>query len=151
MAAPQDWQVYDEFLATFGLKVVNLNTDTMKMALFLSTSNVGNAALVTAQYANATHELANGNGYTTGGVTLTGVSYSQTAGVATFTCDTASFSASGGNLVFRFAVMYDFTATLKNLICFSTLDDAPADVTIPDGQTLNVNIDPLGVFTLTQV
>jgi hypothetical protein len=146
--AAQAWQIYNEFKATLGLKALNLNADTMKEALFTSASNAGSVSLATAQYATLTNELANGNGYTTGGVTLGSVAYSQTGGTAKFTVGTASWTASGGNLVFRFAVIYDFTATNKDLICFSTLDNTPANVTITDGTTLNVTIDASGVFTL---
>lgn len=146
--AAQAWQIYNEFKATLGLKALNLNTDAMKMALFTSASNAANVALVTAQYATLTNELANGNGYTTGGFTLGSVSYSQTAGTAHFVVGTATWTASGGNLVFRFAVIYDNTATNKDLICYSTLDNTPADVTITDGTTLNVTINASGVFTL---
>lgn len=144
----QAWQIYDEFKATLGLKVLNLNTDTMKVALFQSTSNCANVALVTAQYATLTNETANANGYTTGGETVT-PSYSQTAGVATFDVSDPTWTASGGSIVCRFAVIYDSTAAAKNLICYSLLDTAPADVTVPNGDTLTLQMDASGVFTLT--
>jgi hypothetical protein len=119
------------------------------MALFQSTSNCGSVSLATAQYATLTNETTNANGYTTGGVTLGSVAYSQTAGTATFTVGTGTWTASGGSIVARFAVLYDFTATNKDLICFSTLDSTPADITVTSGTTLNVLINASGVFTLT--
>lgn len=146
--AANAWTIYNEFKATLGLKALNLNTDTIKMALFKSTSNCASAALATAQYATLTNEATNANGYTTGGVTLSGVSYSQSAGTATFMVGTGSWTASGGTIVSRFAVLYDFTATNKDLICFTTLDNTPADVTVLNGETLNVTINASGVFTL---
>jgi hypothetical protein len=147
--AAQAWQIYNEFKASLGLKVFNLNTDAMKVALFLSTSNCANVALGTAQYATLTNELANGNGYTTGGFAPSGVSYSQTGGVATFTMGASTWTAAGGNLVFRFAVIYDDTAASKNLICYSLLDTTPANITILDTQTLNITMNASGTFTLT--
>lgn len=147
--AANAWTIYNEFKATLGLKSLNLNTDTIKMALFKSTSNCNSAGLATAQYATLTNETTNGNGYTTGGVTLSGVSYSQTGGTATFTVGTGSWTASGGTIVCRFCVLYDFTATNKDLICFTTLDNTPADIIVLNGQTLNVTINASGVFTLT--
>jgi len=143
------WTIYNEFKATLGLKALNLNTDTIKMALFKSTSNAGSASLATAQYATLTNETTNANGYTTGGVTLGSVAYSQAAGVATFTVGTGSWTASGGTIVCRFCVLYDNTATNKDLICYTTLDSTPADITVLNGQTLNVTINASGVFTLT--
>jgi len=145
----QAWQIYNEFKATVGLAQLNLNADAMNVALFLSTSNCANVGLVTAQYATLTHELANGNGYLTGGFAPTGVSYSQSAGTATFTMGTSTWTAAGGNLVFRYAVIYDNTAASKNLICYSLLDTTPADITILNGETLNLSINASGVFTLT--
>lgn len=146
--AANAWTIYNEFKATLGLKVLDLDTDTIKMALFQSTSNCASAGLVTAQYATLTDETTGVNGYTTGGVTLTGVSYSQIAGTATFTVGTGSWTAAGGSIVARFCVLYDFTAPNKDLICFTTLDNTPADVTVLNGQTLNVTINASGVFTL---
>lgn len=147
--AANAWTIYNEFKATLGLKALNLNTDTIKMALFKSTSNCGSASLGTAQYATLTNETTNANGYTTGGVTLSGVSYSQTSGTATFTVGTGSWMAAGGTIVARFAVLYDDTATNKDLICFTTLDNTPADITVLNGETLNITINPSGVLTLT--
>lgn len=146
--AANAWTIYNEFKASLGLKLLNLNTDTIKMALFKSTSNCASAALATAQYATLTNETNNANGYTTGGVTLGSVSYSQTSGTATFTTGTGSWTASGGTIVARYCVLYDDTAASKNLICFTTLDNTPLDITVLNGQTLNVTINASGVFTL---
>ena len=46
----------------------DLDTDSFKMALFLSTSNLGAASTT---YAAVTNEHANENGYTTGGESVT--------------------------------------------------------------------------------
>lgn len=147
--AAQAWQLYNQFKETIGLKELDLNTDTIKMALFLSTSNCANVALATAHYATLTNELANGNGYTTAGEALTGVSYSETGGTATLTSNPASWTASGGNLVFRFAVLYDDTATNKDLIAYCLLDTTPADITVPNGATGTVTINASGILLLT--
>lgn len=46
MAAPSAWAVYNLFKLTLGEKIVSLNgVDTLKMALFQSTSNAANSAL----------------------------------------------------------------------------------------------------------
>jgi hypothetical protein len=62
---------------------------------------------------------------------------------------TSTWTASGGSLVFRFGVIYDNTAASKNLICYSLLDTTPADITVTNGETLNISINASGVFTLT--
>lgn len=144
--AAGSWTPYNEFKNALGVKLLNLNTDSIKVALFLSTSNAGSASLATAQYATLTNQHANANGYTTGGVACA-PTYSQTAGTATFDTADASWTASGGSIVARFAVVYDDTATNKDLIAYCLLDSTPADVTVTVGNTLTIQI--ANIFTLT--
>ena len=47
----------------------DLDSDSFKIALFTSSSNIGAASTT---YAGVTNEVANGNGYTTGGAAVTG-------------------------------------------------------------------------------
>lgn len=118
----------------------DINTDTFKMALFLSTSNIGAASTT---YAGLTNEHANGSGYTTGGKTLT-MSLSGTTTV-TVDCDDQTWTASGGSIVARFAVIYE---SAGNVLCYCLLDSTPADVTATTGNTLTVAINASGIFTL---
>jgi hypothetical protein len=74
-------------------------------------------------------------------------SYSQTSGVATFDTADASFTASGGSIVARFAVVYDDTVTNKDLICYCLLDSAPADVTVTTGNIMLISI--ASIYTMT--
>lgn len=118
----------------------DIDTDTFKMALFLSTSNIGAASTT---YAGVTNEHANANGYTTGGVAVT----LSLAGTTTVTVDSsdATWTASGGSIVARFAVIYEVSG---NVLCYCLLDSTPADVTVTDGNSLTVQINASGVFTL---
>jgi len=118
----------------------DIDTDTHKMALFLSTSNLGAS---TTTYAGATNEHANANGYTTGGNATT-LSLSGTTTV-TVDCTDESWTASGGSIVARFACIYEVSG---NVLCYCLLDSTPADVTITTGNTLSVVIHASGVFTL---
>jgi len=59
-------------------------------------------------------EIANGNGYTTGGVALTNLSYVNTGGTILFTCDPITFTASGGTMAsFRSMCIYNDTTSAK--------------------------------------
>src|SRR4026209_957140 len=81
----------------------DFDTDTFKVALFLSTSNIGAASTT---YAGLTNEHANANGYTTGGIAIT----LTLAGTTTVTVDVSTdptWTASGGSIVARFAVIYE--------------------------------------------
>lgn len=118
----------------------DLDTDTFKMALFLSTSNIGAASTT---YAGLTNEHANANGYTTGGAAIT-LSLSGTTTVTVDSTD-ASWTASGGSITARFAVIYEVAG---RVLCYCLLDSTPADVTVTDGNTLTVQINASGVFTL---
>jgi hypothetical protein len=118
----------------------NFETASFKMALFLSTSDLGAASTTYP----ATNEHANGNGYTTGGIA---VALSLT-GTTTVKCDIDTdpeWTANGGSIVARFAAIYEVSG---NIICYCLLDDTPADVTATDGNTLTVAAHASGVFTL---
>jgi hypothetical protein len=119
----------------------DIDSDSWKMALFLSTSNIG---ATSTTYAGVTNEHANANGYTTGGIAVT----LTLAGTTTVTVDISSdptWTASGGSIVARFAVIYEVSG---NVLCYCLLDSTPADVTVTDGNTLTVQISASGVFTL---
>jgi hypothetical protein len=141
------WVVYDQFKLKLGKKIMSLNAaDTINMALFLSTSNVGSESLATATYGAATNEVATAYGYTATGV-ICAATYTNAAGVETFTVANAVWNASGGSITARFAVLYD--ATTGDLIAYCLLDSTPADVTVTTGNSLTVAINASGVFTLT--
>ena len=119
----------------------DLDTDSFKMALFLSTSNIGSGSTT---YAGLTNEHSNANGYTTGGKALT-PSLTGTTTV-TWDVDDQTWTASGGSITARYAVIYEVGG---NVLCYCLLDSTPADVTATDGNTLTVQINASGVFTLS--
>lgn len=118
-----------------------LDADSYKIALFLSTSNIGSGSTT---YAGVTNEVANGNGYTTGGNSVT-LSRSGTSTVTFDTTDPAVWTASGAGFSARYAVLYEVGG---NVLCYCLLDSTPADVTITAGNTLTLTINASGVFTL---
>lgn len=119
----------------------DIDSGSWKMALFLSTSNIGAGSTT---YAGLTNEHANGNGYTTGGIAIT----LTLAGTTTVTVDISTdpvWTASGGSITARFAVIYEVGG---RVLCYCLLDSTPADVTATDGNTLTVAAHASGVFTL---
>lgn len=119
----------------------DLDTDSYKCALFLSTSNIGAASTT---YAGVTNEHANANGYTTGGIAVT----LTLSGTTTVTVDISTdpvWTASGGSITARFAVIYEVAG---DVLCYCLLDSTPADVTATAGNTLTVAANASGVFTL---
>lgn len=109
----------------------DLNSDTYKMALFKSTSNIGTGSTT---FAGVTNECDTG-GYTAGGASIAfTLSQSGASGKIDITTD-PTFTASGSNMVFRFAVIYEVGG---DVLCYSLLDNTPADVTIVDGNSLTI-------------
>jgi len=118
----------------------DIDSDTFKMALFLSTSNLGAASTT---FAGVSNEHAAANGYTAGGNATT----LSLSGTTTVTVDGTDevWTASGGSIVARFAALYEVGG---NILAYCLLDDSPANVTATDGNTLTVAIHANGVFTL---
>lgn len=140
MALPSNWTVYAQFKLALGKKQIDLSADTFKVALFQSTSDCGNANHSTAKYADFTNQVANANGYTTGGASAGAGTYTNSSGTETFDTGDVSWTASGGSIVSRFAVLYDDTDTNKRAVAYCILDSTPADVTITTGNVLQIVI-----------
>ncbi len=122
----------------------DIDSDDWFMGLYLSTSNIGAGSTTIA---GVTNEHAAANGYSAGGIQL-GVGGLTLSGTTTVTVDIATdpvWTASGGSIIARFAVIYE---TGGNVLCYSLLDNTPADVTATDGNTLTVAANASGVFTL---
>src|SRR5918999_311229 len=125
MAAGQ-WQFTNAGRQKFFNGIFDIDSDTFKMALFLSTSNIGAGSTT---YAGLTNEHANANGYTTGGIAIT----LTIAGTTTVTIDIQTdptWTASGGSITARFAVIYEVGG---DVLAYCLLDATPADVTTTDG------------------
>ena len=144
--AANAWSFYDTFKERLGDGGHDLDADTFYVALFLSTSNC--ATLTHDLLANLDNQHANANGYLTGGQALDTVTWVEAAGTITFDCDPEVFTAAGGSIVCRFAVIYNWTHANDLLVAFSLLDNSPADVTATNGNTLTITPHANGVFTL---
>jgi hypothetical protein len=104
-------------------------------------------------FADATNELGTANGYTANGIAIAGktVVYNATGNVTTFDMDdtTVTWTASGGSLVFQYAVLHDDTVVTgppaKPLIGYI---DCGAQ-TITTGNTFTITTGASGLFTAT--
>jgi hypothetical protein len=114
-------------------KVQNFQSDTLKVMLCLTAPVVANSVK-----ADLT-EIAAGNGYTAGGNQATVVSSLQTSGTYKLILNDPSWTAAGGAIAnFRYAVLYNDTATNKDLISFI---DYGSTVTLNVGESFNVDFD----------
>lgn len=154
MAAAGKFKLYDKAKlrlcdGTFDMDNAALG---LTMALFQSTSNANTLTNTVALYGDLTNELATASGYTQGGIALTSEVWTESAGTITFDCDDVTWTASGGSITARFAVIYcnaTVNGIVKPLLCVCLLDTAPADKTATDGNTFKVTINASGVFTLS--
>jgi len=132
---------YNSFVLELGTGTHNLTTNTLKVAL----TSTAPAATDTAWA--GTGEPANGNGYTTGGITLTGLTYTQTAGLGKLvTTFNPVWTASGGNIgAFRYAVLYNSTASNKVIGSY----DYGSSITLAPTETFTVDFDDTnGILTV---
>ncbi len=109
----------------------DFSSDVIKCAL---TNTVPNSSTNTL-LANIT-QISAGNGYTTGGATVTITGSSQTGGTYTLAIDDVVFTASGGSIAtFQYAVFYNDTMTGDPLIGWI---DYGATVTVADGENFTI-------------
>lgn len=112
--------------------------------------------LMSAATFNATHttlaatsgtEVANGNGYTTGGATLAGVTVATTTtNDATFDANDVTWSASGGSISAVAAILYNSTDTNSPPLAFI---DFGGTETAGDGTDFKIVWNASGIFTFT--
>ncbi|AER47890.1 hypothetical protein PBI_LUCKY2013_39 [Mycobacterium phage Lucky2013] len=121
----------------------DLDSDTFKVALVTSSSNIGSSSTT---WSGVTGEVANGNGYTTGGVSVT-LTLTGTTSVAVSFATNPVWTASGSGITARTAVLYE---TSGNVLAYVLLDSTPADVSVSSGNTLTIDSDgtPSPIFTL---
>lgn len=137
-------QFYTSFKQGLFLKSHDLTNDDIKLMLVTSGYTPNNATHTTT--ANITNQVANGNGYTTGGVSLTSKTVSSGTNPFFDSAD-PEWTASGGSIVARRGILYNNTNGY--LIGHFLLDDTPADVTITNGTTFSIRLGASGWFTLS--
>ena len=138
--------VYDHFLEILGDGSIDMDTDTFKIAL-MDSSHVFAVANTTWADVSA-NEIANGNGYTTGGAALTSVTWGQVSGTVTFDFANTQWTASGGSISATDAVIYDDTSGTDLLIC--SIDFGGTE-TAEAGATFSINVNASGLFAIAEV
>lgn len=124
---------FNTFVEALAEKVHNLGSDTLKVAL----TNTAPTAATDDQLADIT-QIANGNGYTTGGTAATTSSSAQSSGTYKLVLADVVFTASGSMGPFRYAVLYNDTAAGDELIGYW---DYGSSITLASGDTFTVDFD----------
>ena len=127
---------------------VAMATDALKVML----SNTAPVATNSLYGDISGNELASGNGYTTGGASVTVTANTQTGGTYTLAANQVQWTASANMGPFRYSVIYDSTATspLKPLIAWWDYGSA---VNLIANETFTVQFNSLAangtIYTLT--
>ncbi len=135
MAAYNKFQDYVEQLAK---GVHNWSSHTFKAAFSNTAPSATNTAL------SDITQISSGGGYTAGaggGVTLDGVTLSETSGTAKVVITDEVFTATGASVgPFRYVVIYNDSATspADALVCWY---DYGSSITLADGETFTIDFD----------
>jgi hypothetical protein len=131
---------FDSFVEAVAEKVHNLGADVLKVML----TNSAPIATNTVK-ANLT-DIAAGNGYTAGGTQATITSSAQTSGTYKLVLADVVFTATGAIGPFRYATLYNDTATNDELIGWW---DYGSSISLANGETFTVDFSATnGVLTL---
>lgn len=125
---------FNAFVADAANKVHNFGSDTFKILL------TNTAPIATNAVKADVTEIAAGNGYTAGGVTLTLTSSTQASGTYKYIASVASptWTATGAMATFRYVVLYNSTAASGNLVGFW---DYGSGLSLTSTQTFTVTLD----------
>ena len=142
------WKMYESAKLAWANGTIDFDSHSFKINLYLSTSNANTLTAATiTQLSDITNQVATAFGYTqnTKAVTITTANSSGTITIDETT--NPVWTASGGSITARFAVIYDDTHANDMPICVCLLDTTPADVTATDGNTFTITMNASGVFT----
>ena len=152
--ATGDFTVFNEFTISLGEKLVNLETDTIKLGLIdnVVTPLVDTATPTwdgTSSQDYDGNEVGTGGGYSAGGLTLSGPELIRAVAVATFDDDDSNLSLAQNAAGFTDAywgILYSDTATAKNAIGFLELGGPVSEVAGP----IAINWNASGILTITR-
>ena len=121
----------------------NWVSGSFKIALFASAAAVGPTSTT---YSSLTNEVASGNGYTTGGLSVSLALSGTTVVSVTFSAPVVWTGATSGFSAY-YAVLYAVTS--GEIICYSILDSTPQNVVIAAGATLTIDNTGIPLTTLS--
>lgn len=130
------------------------SANTFKMTAHTSAFVPNNATLEV--FADCTNELPTGGGYTAGGVVLGTDALTQSGRVVKFTCDPASWIASGGGIpahrLYAIRAIGTFNAKVDPIVGYFIGDTTAGGTDIPittAGNSLSVTPNVAGLVTVT--
>ncbi len=153
--AADAWKVYNKAKEYIGDGTIDLDAGDAYFSVVLLTSSYTPALTHSAYSDISGTEVSNGNGYTTGGDILASSTWTESSGTVTFDSADPSWTASGGSIVARYAVLVHIAAgssvpqTGDKIIAYCLLDNAPANVTAVSGADLTIQLAAGGYFQVS--
>ena len=146
--ARNDWVTFEGFGLDLANGVHNLGSDTFSVRLITNAATIPAADTATPRWADfSANECTQGGGYTTGGITLTGVSTALVGAVTTFdsTMEPTWTATAGSPTDIYYCVLVNNTAT--NDECVGFLDmGGPVSMVAGD---VSVAFNASGIATVT--
>lgn len=149
-----DLTVFNEFTISLGEKKINLETDTIKLAL-IDNSVTPAADDATPMWGAGSGvdydsaEVSTAGGYSAGGFTISGPELVRSGAVATFDDDDSNLALVQNALGFTdayYGILYSDTATNKECIAFIDLGGPVSEVAGP----IAINFNASGILTITR-
>jgi hypothetical protein len=132
---------FESFTTHLNEKVHNLTSDTLK---FILTNDAPSAAWATKS--SVTGELSTANGYTNGGLSMSGRSASSSGGVYTLTCTDPAWTASAGSFgPFRYCILYNDSPTSPADPLIGWMDFGYG-ITVTSGNTFTIDLPSTGFY-----
>ena len=123
---------------------LDLDTDVFIAVLLQAASNAETATLGT--YGSLTSEVANGNGYTTGGKSLTSITWAEGASAGEYRFDAADFTQTAVAGTISNVKYLVIKSSTNHLLCWMRLSSAQFDLT--SAQVMTVQFSGNGIFEL---
>lgn len=138
------WTLYDRAKKKIGNGTIQLGVNIFRIQLHTSASNASTSTLSLAS--SVSGEVSNGNGYTTGGKSISGL-WTVGASAAQYKFDANTdpiWTATGGNIAnIKFAVLKN---SAGQAVAWSRLTSN--QFTLTQNNTLTIQMHANGIFTL---
>lgn len=148
--ATSSWNKFNDFTEQLVRGVHDWDAHTFKIALTNTAPTAAQISLDTGTSGNHPPPT-NTNGYTAGGTALTGITVSESSGTTTVQANQVVFTATGALGPFRYAILYNDSATTPADALISWFD-YNGEINLSSGETFTVkfnNTNPGTLFTVT--
>jgi len=137
---------FKEYACDGTIDMDRTTADSFKVALYTDATLPAATVTCKADLDGAKTEVANGNGYTTGGASLSSITWTESSG--TITWDAANVQWTSATFTARYAVIYADYVTTPEADPLMVLIDFGSNQTVSSG-TFTIQWNASGICTLT--